>query len=128
MVGHVATPLLIEAKDYQHFLYYCRLLAAATKLSLDSTDAYWRHSREFRMSAKRFMRGEQRIKEITDEESEYNLAFCKMRKNNRAHILGILESEETEDPEIRIDTPETSNRLLRSLIQRFIILRDNIRV
>ncbi|GBM45849.1 hypothetical protein AVEN_180717-1 [Araneus ventricosus] len=57
------------------------------------------------------LKREQLIKEIiasgsdSDEENEYNLPFCKSRKKNPSRILSTSESEETEEPEIRIYTP-----------------------
>ncbi|CAK9816296.1 hypothetical protein ANTPLA_LOCUS8951 [Anthophora plagiata] len=71
------------------------------------------------MSVKR-LKGEQWIKEIidsksdSDEENEYYLAFRKRRGNNPARVLSTSESEEAEEPEVRIDTPSikwTSKKL-----------------
>ncbi|GBM96445.1 hypothetical protein AVEN_133808-1 [Araneus ventricosus] len=62
------------------------------------------------MSAK-CLKGEQWIKEIinsgsdSDEGNECNLEFRKRRENSPARILNTSVSEESEEPEIRIDTP-----------------------
>ncbi|GBL92087.1 hypothetical protein AVEN_102629-1 [Araneus ventricosus] len=82
------------------------------------------------MSAKR-LKGEQWIKEIidsgsdSDEENEYNLAFRKRRKVNPARILRTSESEETEELKYELIFLLASNGLLRSIVQKFMILRQH---